>query len=298
MNSVTAGRPAATPLGPKVCSCFTFCCTMRQHRGVGCLQAPQRLPSGTPGERLFRPPTMEGPLELTDSGLQRFLLGLQVPHSGCFREHVLFGAAQRSEGRPAAWPAVTFACSSNCSEKTSQAFSMLAGEPSISSHPSAGAQLLRTAATGYRTLCGGHMFSCPGTDSSHIWPGPGPLRQVSKWVRGPWLWELEEDVWNRRQSRHTVLRLIGLNQPHHRMQPAAPVLSQQPPHETASPLCTLQRQRWLTARLLTQGYLQYVCKMDGACTAFHLIGLAGRQVRATNWPAREPDQVYFPCRAS
>lgn len=67
----------------------------------------------------------------------------------------------------------------------------------------------------------GHMFSCPGTDSSLTRPGPCPLRQVSEWVRGPRLWELEEDVWNRRQSRHTLLRLIGLNQPHHRTQPAA-----------------------------------------------------------------------------
>lgn len=48
------------------------------------------------GSICFRPPTMEVPLELTDSGLQRFLLRLQVPHSGCFSEHLLFGATQCS----------------------------------------------------------------------------------------------------------------------------------------------------------------------------------------------------------
>lgn len=82
---------------------FTFCCTMRQPQGCGMSSGSPRSSVGnSTGSVCFRPPTMDVfLLELKDSGLQHFLLRLQVPHSGCFSEHFLFGATQCSEECPA-----------------------------------------------------------------------------------------------------------------------------------------------------------------------------------------------------
>ncbi|KAF6333356.1 hypothetical protein mRhiFer1_008126 [Rhinolophus ferrumequinum] len=100
---------------------------------------------------------------------KRFFLGLQVPHPGCLSKHF-----------PAHTAAVIFAFSGLCSLENCPRLSTPPwGSSSLEaarlflywsencrkfSHPSMGVPLMRTAATGHHSVCGGHMSSCPGAD--------------------------------------------------------------------------------------------------------------------------------------
>ncbi|KAF6390254.1 hypothetical protein mRhiFer1_007834 [Rhinolophus ferrumequinum] len=103
------------------------------------------------------------------------------------------------------WPAVAFTSSGNQSARACRALSTLAGQLSMSSHPSLGVQLLRTVTTRHHTLCGGHRSFCPESDSIPTWPQCCSPCQASDWVETS-----VQDVRNPRslQQQHITKRKV------------------------------------------------------------------------------------------